>query len=45
MFKRTVRTTFQAQDLVQPTSSGSANVQVPNSGWFIFGGDGNEKTK
>ena len=28
-------------DLLVATASGSANVQVPNKGWFIFGGEGN----
>ena len=31
--------------LLIATASGSANVYVPNQGWFIFGGDGNTLTR
>lgn len=32
-------------DLLSATASGSASVQVPNMGWFIFGGEGSSLTR
>lgn len=32
-------------DLLVPTAAGVGNVQVPNKGWFIFGGEGKTITR